>query len=338
MEMIKYEFRSITIDDIPAMTDLLICRQNLESKVFPFLKNSCLNVKYITDKLEELFVNSKVIGIGAFANGELVGYIMGEIKIDNRRGRHVWVPYEGIAIRMDQSSELIRNLYAKVSVLWLEQGCFTHYTLIPLGNLVYCDAFQRLSFFIQQVHGVMHMEDYKPFENVSDAEIRVANKMDSEIMGNMSSIIQSYHNSAPTFELALPEVVMDIKAGYKSTVEDDDATVLIAIKDMKELGFQVFCSITSDLMAPDDGVELSIAGTYYSQMGSGVGKKLMNEGYGIMKEKGYNSMIADWRITNLASSTFWPKCGFKPVAYRMVRCIDNNIAWANFNNPSIKLL
>ncbi len=332
----KCEFRLITIADVSAMADLLIYRQNFESKVFPFLKNSCLNVKYITDMFEQLFVNSKAIGIGAFVNDELVGYIMGEIKIDTSRGRHVWVPYEGIAIRMDQSSELIRNLYTKVSVVWLEQGCFSHYTLIPLGNQVYYEAFQRLSFFIQQVHGVMNLEDYKPFENASDAEIRFANKMDSEIMGNMSSIIFSYQNSAPTFEPALPEVVMNIKAGYKRTVEDNDATILIAVKDMKELGFQAYWPITSDLMAPDDGVELSIAGTYYSHMRSGVGKKLMNEGYRIMKEKGYNNMIADWRITNLTSSTFWPKCGFKPVAYRMVRCIDSNLAWANFNNPSIK--
>ncbi len=336
--MSKYEFRSITIDDIPAMVDLLINRQSLESKVFPLLKNSCLNTKYITDSLEKLFANSKVIGIGSFANDKLVGYIMGEIKIDNRRGRHVWVPYEGIAIRLDQSSELIRHLYAKVAILWLEQGCFMHYTIIPLGNQVYYEAFLKLSFFIQQVHGVMSMEEYKPFDNVSDVEIRVANKMDSEIMGNMSSIIQSYQNSAPTFEPALPEVVADIKKGYKSTVEENDAMIFIAEKEMKGLGFQAYWPSTPDLMAPDDGVELSIAGTYYSQMGSGVGKKLMNEGYRIMKEKGYNSIITDWRITNLASSTFWPKCGFKPIAYRMARCIDSNLAWANFNNPSINQL
>jgi len=336
--MREYEFRLITIDDVAAMVDLLISRQNLESKVFPLLKNSCLNAKYITDSLGKLFADNKVIGIGAFANGELVGYIIGEIKVDSRRGRYVWVPYEGIAIRLDQPSELIRNLYAKVAVLWLEQGCFMHYTIIPLGNQVYYEAFLKLSFFIQQVHGGMNMEEYKPFENVSDAEIRVANKMDSEIMGNMSRIIQSYQNSTPSFAPAFPEVVSEIKNGYKYAVEDNDAIIFIAEKEKKELGFQAYWPITPDLMSPDDGVELSIAGTCYSQMGSGVGKKLMNEGYRIMKEKGYNSIIADWRITNLASSTFWPKCGFKPIAYRMARSIDSNLAWANFNNPSIKQL
>ena len=336
--MKKYEFRSININDIPVMTDLLIGRQNLESKVVPFLKNSCLNVKYITDKLENFFVNSKVIGIGAFANDELIGYIMGEIKFDNRRGRYAWVPYEGIAIRTDQSSELIRYLYSKVSVLWLEQGCFSHYTLIPIVNQVYYEAFLQLSFSIEQVHGVMNIEEYKPFENVADVDIRLANRMDSEVMGKMSSIISKFQNSAPVFIPALPEVLARIKEAFKRTVEEDDVIVLIAEKDMKELGFQEYEFITPNLMTPDDGIELCTAGTYYSQMGSGIGKKLMNEGCRIIKEKRYGTITTDWRITNLASSTFWPKCGFKPVAYRMVRFIDSNYAWANFNNPSIKQL
>ena len=332
------EFRSITINDIPVMTDLLIDRQNLESKVFPFLKNSCLNVKYITERLEELFNDSKVIGIGAFVNDELVGYIMGEIKFNNRIGRAAWVPYDGIAIREDQSSELIRHLYAKASVLWLEQGCFSHYTLVPIANTVYYEAFLKLSFAIEQVHAVMKIEEYKPFENAADADIRLANKMDSEVLGKMSSIISTFQNSAPVFIPALPEVLVNIKRAFKGLGEEEDVIVFIAEKDKKELGFQEYEMITPNLMTPDDGIELCTAGTYSSQMGSGIGKKLMNEGCRVIKEKGYGSITTDWRINNLASSTFWPKCGFKPVAYRMIRFIDTNYAWANFSNPSIKQL
>lgn len=67
MRMNKYKLKSITADGIPAMVDLLIERQNHESKVYPFLKNTCLNAKYITDILEELLANSKVIeGWGHF--------------------------------------------------------------------------------------------------------------------------------------------------------------------------------------------------------------------------------------------------------------------------------
>ncbi|SET83974.1 GNAT family N-acetyltransferase [Lacrimispora sphenoides] len=332
------EFRQISYDDVQAMVDLLMCRQNLESNEFPSLRNSCLNTEYIKDSLEKLFINSKAIGIGAFVNDELVGYIVGRIKIDHERGRHVWVPYEGIAVRRDQPSELIRTLYAKVSNLWIEQGCFHHYALIPLGSKMYYEAFLGLSFSIQQVHGIMNIGDYNLFETASDAEIRLANKADREAMGRMSGIIFSYQNSAPVFEPALPEIVVRIREGYKGLAEDEEAMILIAEKDRKELGFQVYEPVIPDLMTPDDGVELSIAGIYPTQMRSGVGKKLMNEGSRLVKEKGYQRIITDWRITNLASSTFWPKCGFKPMAYRMVRYIDNNFTWANFNNPSLKEL
>ncbi|WP_312430541.1 hypothetical protein [Lacrimispora sp.] len=84
--MIFCEFKQISNNDVPAMADLLICRQNLESNEFPFLRNSCLNTKYIEDLLEKLFINSKAIGLGAFVNDELVGYIVGRIKIDHERG------------------------------------------------------------------------------------------------------------------------------------------------------------------------------------------------------------------------------------------------------------
>lgn len=325
-----YTVRAITEADIPIIANLLISRQNLESKTFPFLKNHCLNIAYIIDMLESLF-NRRVIGIGAFLHRELVGYLIGELKIDTLRGRHVWIPYEGMAIREDQSPELIRALYAEISAMWLNQGFFMHYAVIPLGRQCYFESLQRLSFFIQQVHGVMDLEEYLPFKQASDAEIRIADKADREKMGRLSGIIQSYQSSAPTFELALPEFVADIKSGYESIMDDADAMVLIAEKGGKELGFQIYEVAAQRLMWPDGGVELNVAGTYPCQMGHGVGKKLMNEGCRIMNERGYRHIIADWRVANLASSTFWPKCGFIPIAYRMVRSIDSNWAWAHFS-------
>lgn len=321
IEVIRSEFRTITRAEIPSMADLLISRQVLESGTFPFLQNHCRNTKHGMDVFEKLFANSTVVGAGAFVENELVGYIVGVIKTDPLRGRHVWISYEGVAIREDQSPELIRALYANACAAWVKQGCFMHYVVVPLGNQAYFEAFQHLSFFIQQVHGAMNLEEYRPFAHSSDAEIRVAGKADHEKMGRLSGIIHSYQNLAPTFELVLPEIMAEIKAGYEGTVEDDDMTVLLAEKDGEELGFQLYEAAVPGLMSPDDCVELSVAGTDPRRMKTGVGKTLMNAGCSLMRERGFRYMITDWRITNLASSTFWPKCGFQPVAYRMVTAI-----------------
>jgi len=329
--MIKFIYRAISIDDIPAMAELLLSRQSLESGIFPFLQNFCLNTKCIMNVLEKLFKSGTVIGTGAFAENELVGYIIGMVKDEPLRGRHIWVSYEGMAMRADQSPELIRTLYAEVSSAWVEEGCFMHYAVIPLGNQAYFDALQRLSFFIQQVHGAMNLEEYIPFAQVSDAEVRIAGKEDREKMGRLSRIIQYYQNSAPMFELVLSDVEADIKSGYESTVEDNELTVLLAEKDGEELGFQIYDAVSPGLMSPDNSTELNVAGVYTSRMSNGVGKKLINEGCVLMRERGIRYMITDWRIANLASSAFWPKCGFKPIAYRMVRYIDKNWTLVSFD-------
>lgn len=334
--MTELEFRAVTAADLSGMVDLLLSRQRLEGGAFPFLQNSCLNVKHGTKMLEALFQNSTPIGMGAFEKNELVGYMIGQIKADTLRGRHVWVPYEGMAVRADQSPELVRSLYAKVSIVWLKQGCFAHYIIVPLGGEAYLDAVQRLSFAIQQVHGVLNLAEYRPFARESDAQVRIAGKADRAIMGRMSGIIQTYQNAAPTFEPMASEVMADIKSGYESTVEDDAMTILLAEKDGEELGFQVYEAAAPALMAPDGGAELSIAGTYPGRMGTGVGKKLMDEGCALMKARSFRHVITDWRITNLASSTFWPKCGFKPVAYRMVRYINSNWAVTKLDSPAIQ--
>lgn len=328
--MTIYKYRAITMADIPAMAELLLSRQALESNTFPFLQNGCLNRNYSMDILEKLLTSGNVTGTGAFAEDELVGYMIGEIRVDSSRGRHIWVPYEGMAVREDQSPELMRTLYAEVSAMWLKQGCFMHYAMVPLGNQAYFDAFQRLSFFIQQVHGVMNLEEYHPFPQSSDAEVRIADKTDREKMGRLSGIIQSYQNLAPVFEVVLPEVAEEIKAGYKSILEESGLVVLLAEKHGEEQGFQIYETAAPSLMSPDNSTELSVTGTYPCRMGEGIGKKLMNEGCILMREQGIRYMTADWRITNLASSTFWPKCRFKPVAYRMVRYIDKNWGLANF--------
>ena len=334
--MKNFEFRTITPQHIPSMSSLLLERQEQEAGKFPFLKNGYLGLEQITDKLQKLLATGQAIGVGAFAHGELVGYLVGMIRIDTRSGRCAVVPYEGVAIGCDQPAELIRYLYTEVSVRWLEHGCFAHSAVVPLANPLYLGAFLQLSFGIEQVHGVLHIGECKPFDHGAPVEIRIATEKDQEVMGQMSSIISKHQNAAPVFIPAFPEVLGAIREGFQSSLEDKNIIVLLAEEAREPLGFHMYEIIPPGLMTPDSAVELCVAGTLRSHMGRGVGKSLMNDGARMMKEKGYSYIITDWRITNLASSTFWPKCGFRPIANRMARFIDPNYAWANLNNPCIE--
>ncbi len=45
----KYKYKTIDVNDVPTMAELLENRQSLEGEVYPFLNNSCLNAEHITD-------------------------------------------------------------------------------------------------------------------------------------------------------------------------------------------------------------------------------------------------------------------------------------------------
>ena len=93
--MKDYQFRAITGQDIPSMTGLLMARQERESQLFPFLKNSFLQTGRTREQLQSLLASGNALGMGVFFHGQLVGYLVGTIRIDTRTGRCVVVPYEG---------------------------------------------------------------------------------------------------------------------------------------------------------------------------------------------------------------------------------------------------
>lgn len=326
------EFISLDKTNITSMVQLLQSRQLKELETHPYLKTEKIQVSFITALLEKTFTEHNIVGMGAFLGDELVGYLFAQIKFDETRGKHAWVPLEGMAFKQGESVELIRKLYAEVSRIWLNYGCFTHYVLAPTGDSRFVDAFQRLSFGYEQVHGILDISRYQKRSHNEAVSIRIGTNEDREVISSMSDIILSYQNDSPVYALSLPESVIDIRKGYQQIAYDEEAFLLLAEFNGQSAGFQAYWPIESHLMIPEKTLELSVAGTFPTFMGNGIGKALMNEAVHLLEEKGVKYIITDWRITNLASSSFWPKCGFAPLYHRMQRTIDSRVGWANFNN------
>ncbi|WP_218276442.1 GNAT family N-acetyltransferase, partial [Pseudomonas sp. FW305-BF6] len=78
----------------------------------------------------------------------------------------------------------------------------------------------------------------------------------------------------------------------------------------------------------DSCVSLVVGATVETARGIGVSSALLQNGLTHAKESGYTSCETDWRMTNLESSRFWSKNGFKPLVHRLVRHIDSRVLWA----------
>ena len=144
----------------------------------------------------------------------------------------------------------------------------------------------------------------------------------------------------PVWGVALPENVATIREGFADMLTDETARVWIAEADGEAetgrlLGYQVYYPAP----AADDNLMVSlterttlleVAATRRDARGGGIARALSAAGMAAAAAAGFHLCIADWRTTTLEAARFWPRLGFQPAAYRLVRRIDSGIAWATY--------
>src|ERR671930_191104 len=75
------------------------------------------------------------------------------------------------------------------------------------------------------------------------------------------------------------------------------------------------------LARPERAAYLAWAATLPEVRGSGVGVALTDAAFAWARRAGYETMVTDWRVTNLLSSRFWPRRGFRTTFLRLYRSI-----------------
>ena len=77
----------------------------------------------------------------------------------------------------------------------------------------------------------------------------------------------------------------------------------------------------SGLARPESACILGFAATRREHRGRGVGVALTEAIFEWARKAGYATIVVDWRVTNLLSSRFWPRRGFRQTFVRLYRSI-----------------
>ena len=77
----------------------------------------------------------------------------------------------------------------------------------------------------------------------------------------------------------------------------------------------------SGLARPESACILGFAATLPEYRGRGVGVALTEAIFEWARKGGYPTIVVDWRVTNLLSSRFWPRRGFRQTFVRLYRSI-----------------
>ena len=82
-----------------------------------------------------------------------------------------------------------------------------------------------------------------------------------------------------------------------------------------------------DMLSGENIAYFSIAATRPEMRGKGIGTNLMWICLSHIKDAGFDYCYTNWISPNLAASRFWPRFGFREVAYRLTRNINPMISW-----------
>ena len=190
----------------------------------------------------------------------------------------------------------------------------------PAGALV--TAWSRVSFGQQHAHGIREVPDV-PWPD----GVRLAEERDIDALVELSPLIVDHQALSPVFGIGLPretleeiraEILEDLAKRRSSATSSQSAT---AGSSGRSRSSPRLSSVHAGLARPE--ARRSSAGPRLRPVvrGSGAGLALTEAGFAWARERGYETMVTDWRVTNLLASRFWPARGFRESFLRLYRRI-----------------
>jgi GNAT superfamily N-acetyltransferase len=254
-------------------------------------------------------------GAEARSDGEVVGRLVAEVSDDELRGRHAWSARDQHFAR---EPELYRDLYAVAGAGWLEQGATIHCAVIPADEDV-LRAWLEIAFAIEQVFGVRDLRDVERPPDPEGFTIRQGGVDDLDAAVRLAPLITENNIEAPVWSGVTPPTAEVYRESWREALADPAGTWFVAERDGEPLG--------GLLLWVDEGkpISLHVAMTRPDARGGGVGLALTEHAFWWARERGHEEMTADWRMANLLASRFWPKRGFRPSEYRLVRYLHPGV-------------
>ena len=317
--MTRLDIRPFSDEFLPHAGELLAARHRAQRAAEPLFPAQYENAEAAAAEVEALAKGESASGVVALRGSRVVGFLLGVRKRDEIWGANVWVEPAGHAV---EAAEDLRDLYGAAAARWMEEGRDRHYALVPATDRDLVEAWSRVSFGQQHAYGIREVPDVAWPESVRSAEER-----DLDALVELAPLLQDHQSLAPVFGGGLPhETDEELRAGLLEDLRKPEIGDLVAEQDGRIVGaFQVvpveFSSMHAGLARPDSAAFLGWAATRPDVRGSGAGVALTDAGFAWARERGYATMVTDWRVTNLLASRFWPARGFRESFLRLYRRI-----------------
>lgn len=301
--MTRLEVRPFADEHLDAAAVLLAERHRTHRSWSPLLDAAYEQPPAAREAIEQEWRRTGASGAVALRGGALAGYLVAAPREGEVWGASVLVGSAGSAAA---EPETIRDLYALAAQRWVDEDLHRHYVLVPAAPADQLDAWWRLSFGCQQVHGISAVGD-EPWPD----GVRVAGPADVDALMPLGHGVEEVHVRSPVFSTWPMETEQELRDAFAEDLASPDIGILVAeaagrIAGMFEVAPIELSSTHTGLARPARQCLLSYAATLPGMRGTGIGRALTAASMAWAHRAGYTTMVTDWRATNLLASRFWP--------------------------------
>jgi ribosomal protein S18 acetylase RimI-like enzyme len=322
--MARLELVPFADEHLEDASRLLAARHARHRELEPLLSGRYESPAAALEELEGAWRNENSSGSAAMRESRLVGYLFAAPRDPEVWGENVWIELAGHAV---EDAEDARDLYGHAAARWVEEGRTRHYALLPAEPAL-VEAWFRVGFGQQQAHGYREVPAATNVGLPEGCEIREPTEADVDelVAAEIDLALPRHQQASPVFSMRGLPTEKEIRNEWNDTIARGEEKVLIGYRDGRPVACWAFVpaelsSHFRGLGLADRACYLSYAVTLPESRGTGLGVALTDAGFAWAGDEGYDTMVTDWRVTNLLASRFWPRRGFRPSILRLYRSI-----------------
>jgi len=342
----KTEYVTFTENMISDAGRLLAQRHARNRKSLALLPARFEDPQVAVRAVQALWQKKLKSGFAAFRDGKMVAYLIGE-NMTHPWGRSGYVYLPGYALAAAESPVILQDLYALLGDDWVKKGCFNHYLYISAADAAILNALFDLGFGKERVDALLDFStlEIPQAEEPTGITIRQAGAGDNAHLGSLSNVIFGALSNAPYWHPTVPEDWDELREGWSELADDKEWIVWLALENdqrsnpvdqrsspaeeaLGTVGFRPEEEDDTQMLASPRTLYLSVAATKPHARGRGISTTLTWYGLEHARRDGFEICYTNWISPNLLASRFWPRFGFKDVAYRVAKKVSPMIAWA----------
>ncbi|MFC0629023.1 GNAT family N-acetyltransferase [Kribbella deserti] len=312
--------RPFAAADLPAAARLLAQRHRRHRRTSPLLSPRYEDEATTLAEVSNAWETEGASGCVALDGDEVVGYLLGAPKTSTVWGPNIWVEAAGMATR---DPETMRDLYGTAATRWYDEGKTAHYALIPSDDVALIDAWFRLGFGAQHAHAVMTPPTEPPVVPGGLA-VRRAGRRDLDALAELDLALPAHQGLSPVFSAGPVGTLEEARQEWEEDIDSDYYASFVAERNGQVIGAAVGCPLEKSsthqgLSRPEHSAILGFAAVFPDARGSGAGQALGRAVGRWAADEGFETLVTDWRVTNLLSSRTWPKLGYRQTFLRVHR-------------------